>query len=102
MPYIMRFPLLSKLTLVRDDPKIVPIPYIELDLDSLIEDRNAVIDILRRYENRDGVDYDVLLQISCWLLQCYKKIDSPMIANRILASLNVALTMANNKRKYKW
>lgn len=97
----MRFPLVSKLVAIQGEPTVVPINYIEIDLTKLIDNYRYFIELIDKFEPKDQLDYHVLLQISEWLFECYKKIIHPILSNRILDAFRHCLSVANNKRDYE-
>src|ERR1017187_8185830 len=101
MNYKMICPLLSKLTCVQGDLSVVPISFIEIDLSQLVDDYDYIRKLLINFEPNDQLDYYVLLKISEWLFDCYKKINDPIMSNRILNEFRFTLNVANDIREYK-
>lgn len=100
MNHKMRFPLVPKIVAITCELTFDPINYIEIDLSKLIDDYQYMQKLFDNFERKDQLDYEVLIKISEWLFEHYKKINHYILSNRILDSLRLTLSMANNKRDY--
>src|ERR1700727_2692307 len=101
MQYRMSFSLISDFSISHQIiPDAVPLNNIEIDLYGLIDNCDHIKEIMWKYLQEDKLDYYILLKISDWLFECYKRISHPILSNRILNSFRMVISWANDRRDY--
>lgn len=90
MRHTITIPLLPELNVLESNiPSCSMLNYIQIDLHKLIDNHQAVLDVVK--ENKNRLSFGEFITICDWLYAWYKKIDHPILSNRILNSFQNTL-----------